>query len=125
MPLYDARIETPCMQGKRAALYRRSLARRKLGGDRRGRLEALSGHGLNGFQVRATERFSMQHITVNGEARQLSRPMTVLDLLGELTLVGKRLAVERNGEIVPRGRHADTALQDGDRIEIVVAVGGG
>ena len=67
----------------------------------------------------------MQHITVNGEARQLSRPMTVLDLLGELALVGKRLAVERNGEIVPRGRHADTPLQDGDRIEIVVAVGGG
>ncbi|MEI2740165.1 MAG: sulfur carrier protein ThiS [Chitinophagaceae bacterium] len=38
---------------------------------------------------------------------------------------GKRIAVERNGEIVPRGRHAETVLADGDRIEIVVAVGGG
>ncbi|HNQ75256.1 MAG TPA: sulfur carrier protein ThiS, partial [Pseudothauera hydrothermalis] len=38
---------------------------------------------------------------------------------------GKRLAVERNGEIVPRARHAETVLADGDRLEIVVAVGGG
>jgi sulfur carrier protein len=39
--------------------------------------------------------------------------------------LGKRIAVERNGEIVARGRHAETMLAEGDRIEIVVAVGGG
>jgi sulfur carrier protein len=40
-------------------------------------------------------------------------------------LLGKRVAVERNGEIVPKSCHAETTLHDGDRIEIVVAVGGG
>jgi sulfur carrier protein len=49
----------------------------------------------------------------------------VSDLLASLDTVGKRVAVERNGEIVPRSRHAATALAAGDRVEIVVAVGGG
>ncbi len=51
--------------------------------------------------------------------------MTVAALLEALGYAGKRIAVERNGEIVPRGRHVDTGLADGDQIEIVVAVGGG
>ena len=42
-----------------------------------------------------------------------------------MALEGKKVAVERNGEIVPRGVHASTLLADGDRLEIVVAVGGG
>jgi sulfur carrier protein len=42
-----------------------------------------------------------------------------------MTLEGKKVAVERNGEIVPRGVHGSTLLADGDRLEIVVAVGGG
>ena len=42
-----------------------------------------------------------------------------------VTLQDKRVAVERNGEIVPKGRHAETRLDAGDRIEIVAAVGGG
>ena len=67
----------------------------------------------------------MLHITLNGEARQIPPASTVLNLLEELGLVGKRLAVERNGEIVPKGLHASTALDDGDALEIVVAVGGG
>ncbi len=46
-------------------------------------------------------------------------------LLAARGLVGKRVAVERNGEIVPKSRHAETPLAPGDRIEIVVAVGGG
>jgi len=46
-------------------------------------------------------------------------------LLGDLELAGKRVAVERNGEIVPRSRYAVTQLADGDALEIVVAVGGG
>lgn len=64
-------------------------------------------------------------LIVNGEARQFSAPLTVAALIAALGYSGKRIAVERNGEIVPRGRHAEVALAAGDRIEIVVAVGGG
>ncbi|HMX16427.1 MAG TPA: sulfur carrier protein ThiS, partial [Rhodocyclaceae bacterium] len=46
-------------------------------------------------------------------------------LLASRGLAGKKVAVERNGEIVPKSRHAETALADGDKLEIVVAVGGG
>jgi sulfur carrier protein len=49
----------------------------------------------------------------------------VAALLDGMGLTGKRLAVERNGEIVPKGRHAEAQLADGDRLEIVIAVGGG
>ena len=48
-----------------------------------------------------------------------------VDLLRELALEGKRVAIERNGEIVPKSRQGDTLLVDGDRIEVVRAVGGG
>ena len=61
----------------------------------------------------------------NGETQQLPAGATVALLLEQRGLTGKRLAVERNGEIVPKGQHAGTVLQAGDRIEIVVAVGGG
>lgn len=64
-------------------------------------------------------------IIVNGTPQPLAEAVTVAALLEARGLAGKRLAVERNGEIVPRGRHAETPLADGDRIEIVVAVGGG
>ena len=64
-------------------------------------------------------------ITLNGAARELPASLTVTGLIELLGYVGKRVAVERNGEIVPRSRHADTSLQDGDQIEIVAAVGGG
>jgi sulfur carrier protein len=64
-------------------------------------------------------------IVVNGSARAFGDGATVADLIRELALEGKRIAVERNGEIVPRTRHGDTALASGDRIEIVRAVGGG
>jgi len=64
-------------------------------------------------------------ILINGERRQLPSLMTVAALVELLGYAGKRIAVERNGEIVPRGRHADVVLSDGDRLEIVVAVGGG
>jgi sulfur carrier protein len=50
---------------------------------------------------------------------------TVADLVRELALDGKRVAVERNGEIVPKSAHALTALAAGDRVEVVAAVGGG
>lgn len=64
-------------------------------------------------------------LTVNGEPRTLPAPATVADLLTAMELLGKRLAVERNGEIVPKGQHSTCALHSGDRLEIVVAVGGG
>jgi sulfur carrier protein len=67
----------------------------------------------------------MIDILVNGEARRLAGAATVAALLAEMQLTGKRLAVERNGEIVPKSRHAETGLAAGDRLEIVVAVGGG
>jgi sulfur carrier protein len=64
-------------------------------------------------------------ITVNGEPRSFQAPLTITQLLDELELSGKRLAVEMNGEIVPKSKHADTPIQDGAALEIVVAVGGG
>jgi len=67
----------------------------------------------------------MIEIRVNGAARQLERPMDVGELLVALDMAGKKVAVERNGEIVPKSAHANTVLGDGDRLEIVVAVGGG
>ena len=64
-------------------------------------------------------------ITVNGTARRLEQPLAVSALLEAMALAGKKVAVERNGEIVPRSLHAQTEVRDGDRLEIVVAVGGG
>lgn len=64
-------------------------------------------------------------LTVNGQSRQFERPLKVDALIQALELTGKRIAVERNGAIVPRSRFCDEWLADGDRIEIVVAVGGG
>lgn len=64
-------------------------------------------------------------LSINGEPLSVDPPVTVAQLLERQGLAGKRLAVERNGEIVPRSRHAETELAAGDRLEIVVAVGGG
>jgi sulfur carrier protein len=64
-------------------------------------------------------------VTVNGSPREFSSPPTFSQLVDELALAGRRIAVERNGEIVPRSRFPDARLADGDRIEVVVAVGGG
>ena len=67
----------------------------------------------------------MISVTVNGERRQLDRPLSCAELLERLDLAGKRVALERNGEIVPRSRFGEQQLADGDQLEIVVAVGGG
>ena len=67
----------------------------------------------------------MIQLSVNGQVRRLEPGANVEGLLDALELAGKRVAVEKNGEIVPRSRYADTRLADGDTLEIVVAVGGG
>ena len=64
-------------------------------------------------------------VHVNGAARVFPTAPTFDELLAELSLAGRRLAVERNGEIVPRSHFAAARLADGDRIEVVMAVGGG
>jgi sulfur carrier protein len=64
-------------------------------------------------------------ITINGERRQFDGPLNCAELIARLELAGKRVALERNGEIVPRSRYAEQRLAEGDRLEIVVAVGGG
>jgi sulfur carrier protein len=64
-------------------------------------------------------------LTVNGETREMADGATVADLVASLDLNAKKVAVERNLEIVPRSQYAATPLADGDRIEIVAFVGGG
>lgn len=64
-------------------------------------------------------------ITLNGEPREFSNIQTVSDLLAELGYQNHRLAVELNGEIVPKSQHGTSAVRDGDTLEIVIAVGGG
>ncbi|MCP1727931.1 sulfur carrier protein [Natronospira proteinivora] len=64
-------------------------------------------------------------LEVNGETREFDGEPTISELLEALAFTGRRVAVERNGMIVPRSQHADTRLADGDRLEIVQAVGGG
>jgi len=64
-------------------------------------------------------------VLVNGAVQTLERPVSVSELVARMALAGKKIAVERNGEIVPRSAHASTLVGDGDRLEIVVAVGGG
>ena len=64
-------------------------------------------------------------VSINGAQRGFAAPVTFTELLDELELAGKRLAIERNGEIVPRSAFGESRVADGDRIEVVIAVGGG
>ena len=64
-------------------------------------------------------------VVINGKARTVAEGTTVLALLGELGLGDKRVAVERNLEVIPRAQHASTLLVAGDRLEVVTFVGGG
>jgi len=67
----------------------------------------------------------MIQVTVNGAAQRFEAPLPVAELVERLALAGRKVAVERNGEIVPKSAHGSTLLADGDRLEIVAAVGGG
>ena len=64
-------------------------------------------------------------IQLNGETRPFPSPLTLAALLAAEGLAERRVAVEVNGEIIPRGQHASHRLQAGDRVEIVHALGGG
>ena len=64
-------------------------------------------------------------ILLNGETRNFPAPLTVAGLLVAIGLGEKRVAVEVNREVVPRSRHQTQALADGDRVEIIQAIGGG
>ncbi|SEK58885.1 sulfur carrier protein [Atopomonas hussainii] len=64
-------------------------------------------------------------ITLNGQAHTLPAALSIAELLAQLGLTGKRVAVERNQEIVPRSAHASTVLAEGDHVEVVHAIGGG
>jgi sulfur carrier protein len=64
-------------------------------------------------------------ITVNGETHELSDDATVADLVAGMNLQPRQVAVERNKELVPRSRHAETPLSEGDSVEVVTLVGGG
>jgi sulfur carrier protein len=64
-------------------------------------------------------------VSINGAMRQLNDTTSVAALIEEMGLSGKRIALERNGEIVPRSSFTQRMLTDGDKLEIVVAVGGG
>lgn len=65
------------------------------------------------------------NIVLNGKTTTLDERATVIDLLRSLGLADKRVAVEINGEIVPRSQHASHPIAANDQIEVVVAVGGG
>jgi len=64
-------------------------------------------------------------VQVNGEAMELPSGATIAALIEQLTLTGKRLAVEVNEDIVPRSQHPQFTLSEGDRVEVVHAIGGG
>ena len=71
-------------------------------------------------------KIQLIQITINGNAREFEATISTLsDLVEKLGLTGKRLAIERNGEIVPKSTFAEVPLQNGDKLEIVGAVGGG
>ena len=64
-------------------------------------------------------------IIVNGTTRELPRPISVAELLQRLEIPPRGVAVEVNLELIPRGRHAEHQLAEGDQLEIVTLVGGG
>lgn len=67
----------------------------------------------------------MIQLIINGQPQHFDRLLSLQQLLELMALQNKRIAVERNGEIVPRSQFAEQMLTNGDRLEIVVAVGGG
>ena len=67
----------------------------------------------------------MIDVVINGQSRSVNVGTTVAALIAELGLGDRRVAVERNRNVVPRAEHATTVLADGDKLELVTFVGGG
>lgn len=81
-------------------------------------------NGLEYWPLKTTALSTMQ-IRLNGEPYEVSAEETIAGLLARLDLAGRRVAVELNMDIVPRSQHEATSLQEGDRVEVVHAIGGG
>lgn len=64
-------------------------------------------------------------VAINGENQTFNMEMSILDLLEQSGLTGKRVAVEINESIIPKSRHAETFISEGDKVEIIHAIGGG
>lgn len=65
------------------------------------------------------------NIIVNGESQTVADTLTISELIEQLNLSGRRLAVEVNMDIIPRSRHQQHRLQQNDVVEVVQAIGGG
>jgi sulfur carrier protein len=65
------------------------------------------------------------HLLVNGTPSEMPAGLTARQLVDRLELAGKRIALEVNGEIVPRSRYGEHEFREGDKVEIVHAIGGG
>ena len=65
------------------------------------------------------------NIILNGQTREVPAGSTVADLIHSLEIEPRYVAVERNRELIPRARHSEQQLEDGDELEIVTLVGGG
>ena len=70
-------------------------------------------------------QYIMLVLQVNGTSREIPPGSNVENLITSMQLNGKRYAIELNGEIVPKSAHAATPLNHGDKLEVVIAVGGG
>lgn len=66
-----------------------------------------------------------RYIWINGERHPFHLGLSLEDVLSQLAMVGKRIAVERNGDIVPRSLYGTCLLNEDDRLEVVHAIGGG
>jgi sulfur carrier protein len=64
-------------------------------------------------------------ILLNGTSRELAPGLTLTELLDTLELAGRRVAIELNGQVVPASEHALRTLAQGDRVELISAIGGG
>ncbi len=64
-------------------------------------------------------------LIINGQQQSYDGPPNIQQLIEHLSLQNKRIAIERNGEIIPRSTFPEQILHEGDRLEIIVAVGGG
>lgn len=67
----------------------------------------------------------IMQLIINGQQQSYDGPMNVQQLVEKLSLQNKRFAIERNGEIIPRSQFPEQLLNEGDQLEIIVAVGGG